>query len=553
MVIVTEGEKATDAAVALEFDAVGTVTGSSSLPNDAVLRTLDGFHVIAWPDADVVGHKHMDRLLAACARLRDGGVGAGLSLVDPARLGLTGKGDDAADWTPTDDALDELFDAVRPWSPPPSEPAPPPDDEPPLPDPEDDSEQPTGHLIPEGKTRAGLIKALEWVGIDVRFNERSARMELQDTVEAAAGQPNWEPSDDLRGAELREMIADSCVYPGAKGPARLQFGRERWGDVLDAILNQRRVDPFKIWLDARPAWDGENRLDYWLGHIFTVSDIPEDLLSWASRSVLMGVVIRTDHPGEKHDEMVVLVGPQGIGKSTAWAWLLPGEPQRSLWFSDGLSFHDDSKTKAEALQGMVLVEASEMTGSTKAEVETIKKFLSRTNDSIRLTYRRDPSPLLRRCMIVGTTNDPRCLPNDPSGNRRFVPVPCTAGDPEKTRAYLEEHRDQLWAEALHRCREKHETAYLPDHLKGAQAELTEQFRAVDDVAEDVIGSWLADNPRPVTANQVVTGVSWTADSRSAYRITTVLKQLGYTRVQHRVGNSSRHWFWHPPDTPQLEF
>ena len=156
----------------------------------------------------------------------DGGAGAGLSLVDPARLGLTGKGDDAAEWTPTDDALDELFDAIRPWSPPPSEPAPPPDDEPPLPDPEDDSEQPTGHLIPEGKTRAGLIKALEWVWIDVRFNERSARMELQDTVEAAAGQPNWEPSDDLRGAELREMIADSCVYPGAKGsdPAAVRPG-----------------------------------------------------------------------------------------------------------------------------------------------------------------------------------------------------------------------------------------------------------------------------------------------------------------------------------------
>ena len=105
MVFVCEGEKATDAAVALEFDAVGTVTGSSSLPNDAVLRTLGGFHVIAWPDADVVGRKHMGRLLAACARLRDGGAGAGLSLVDPARLGLTGKGDDAADWTPTDDAF----------------------------------------------------------------------------------------------------------------------------------------------------------------------------------------------------------------------------------------------------------------------------------------------------------------------------------------------------------------------------------------------------------------------------------------------------------------
>ena len=537
MVFVCEGEKATDAAVALEFDAVGTVTGSSSLPNDAVLRTLGGFHVIAWPDADVVGRKHMGRLLAACARLRDGGAGAGLSLVDPARLGLTGKGDDAADWTPTDDPLDELFAAVHPWAPPER---PPRDDSgPPPTPPEDDPEQSTGQLIPEGKTRAGLLKALEWVGFDVRFNERSARLELQDAVEAAAGRPRWEASDDMRGAELREMIADGCLVVNAKGdPARMQFGRERWGDVMDAILNKRRVDPFKIWLNALPAWDGEARIDFWLGHVFEVGDIEDDLLGWASRSVLMGVVLRTDHPGEKHDEMVVLVGPQGIGKSTAWAWLLPGESQRDLWFTDGLSFHDDQKTKAEALQGMVLVEASEMTGSTKAEVEGIKKFLSRTNDNIRLTYRRDPSPLLRRCMIVGTTNDPRCLPNDASGNRRFLPVPCADGDPAATRVYLDEQRDQLWAEACHRTRTLHETAYLPDSLKGAQSKLTEQFRAVDEVAEEVVGAWLDANPGAVTAYKIASGINWTPDSRSIYRITTVLKQMAYTRSEKRESSGA---------------
>ena len=409
-------------------------------------------------------------------------------------------------------------------------------------------------MIPEGKTRAGLLRALEWIGIDVRFNERSARLELQDASDGAAGRPNWESSDDMRGAKLREMVADTCLYPGAKGiPSRLQFGRERWNDVMDAVLDDRRVDPFKIWLDALPPWDGEARIDFWLGHVFSIGDIDEDLLRWASRSVLMGVVIRTDHPGEKHDEMVVLVGPQGIGKSTAWAWLLPGEPQRALWFSDGLSFHDDQKTKAEALQGMVLVEASEMTGSTKAEVETIKKFLSRTNDNIRLTYRRDPSPLLRRCMIVGTTNDPRCLPNDASGNRRFLPVPCTAGDPAATRAYLDEHRAQLWAEALHRIRENHETAYLPDSLKGAQSELTEQYRAVDEVAEDVIGAWLDANPQAVTANKVATGINWAPDSRSVSRITTVLKQLGYTRAKRVRDAAGRAWIWTPPGgAAQLE-
>ena len=535
VVIVTEGEKAADALAALEFDAVGTVTGSSAIPNDAVLRTLDGFDIVAWPDADVIGAKHMDRLLAALCRLR-GGETSGLSRVDPETLGLMGQGLDAADWTPP----------ARPAS------TLPVDDEPPIP--EDDPEQPTGYMIDEGKTRAGLIKALAWVAIDVRFNERSARMELLDTVEAAAGRPHWELSDDLRGAKLREMIADTCLYPGVKGiPSRMQFGRERWGDVLDAILDDRRVDPFKIWLDSLPPWDGESRLDFWLGHIFTVGDIPDDLLSWASRSVLMGVVLRTDRPGEKHDEMVVLVGPQDIGKSTAWAWLLPGEPDRSNLFSDGLSFHDDQKAKAEALRGMVLVEASEMTGSTKAEVETIKKFLSRTNDRIRLTYRRDPSPLLRRCMIVGTTNDPRCLPNDSSGNRRFLPVPCTAGDPADTRAYLDENREQLWAEALHRVRTNHETAYLPDSLKGAQAELTEQYRAVDEVAEEIIGEWLDANPTAVTANQVARGINWTPDSRSVYRITTVLKQMGYTRSKRVRDAGSRAWMWEPLGVPaQLE-
>ena len=74
---------------------------------------------------------------------------------------------------------------------------------------------------------------------------------------------------------------------------------------MDAILDDRRVDPFKDWLEARPAWDGEDRFDFWLSHVFTGGDIHEDLLNWASRSVLMGVVTRTDHPGEKHDEMVV--------------------------------------------------------------------------------------------------------------------------------------------------------------------------------------------------------------------------------------------------------
>ncbi len=90
---------------------------------------------------------------------------------------------------------------------------------------------------------------------------------------------------------------------------------------------------------------------------------------------------------------------------------------------------------------------------------------------------------------------------------------------------------------------------LPDTLKAAQAELTEQFRAVDEVAEDVIGKWLSANPRVVTTNQIASGINWTPDSRSIYRITTVLKQLRYTRARSS-DDGNRKWVWTPPGGPE---
>ena len=99
-------------------------------------------------------------------------------------------------------------------------------------------------------------------------------------------------------------------------------------------------------------------------------------------------------------------------------------------------------------------------------------------------------------------------------------------------------------------REKGETAYLTDSLKGAQSELTERYRAVDEVAEEIIGEWLDANPIAVTANQVSRGINWTPDSRSIYRITTVLKQMGYTRSMKRVRDGERRtWAWTPPGGP----
>ena len=287
---------------------------------------------------------------------------------------------------------------------------------------------------------AGLAGVLDALGVGVRFNVRSMRPEFREHKGA------WREANDRTEAKLQETIAGRFTTGEKNQP--LRFGRETWARALNALLADREVDPFVEWLESLPAWDRTPRLDTWLATAFTTT--PEcPLTAWAGRFIFLGPVWRAFQPGTKLDETPVLIGPQGCGKSTALRLALP--PERPEWFADGLHLAADPKARAEALQGRVVVEAAEMAGSTRAELESLKAFLSRTDDgSIRLAFRRNPETMLRRCVIVGTTNDPHCLPNDPTGNRRFVPVQVAAGlgSVETLRRYLDEHRERMWAEAL---------------------------------------------------------------------------------------------------------
>ena len=237
-------------------------------------------------------------------------------------------------------------------------------------------------------------------------------------------------------------------------------------------------------------WDSITRLVCWLSNVFDIEGGNTELVQWASRFIFLGCVCRTFEPGVKLDEMPVLIGPQGIGKSTALRLvLLPEMPEQ---INDGLYLAADPKFRAEALQGRAIVEASEMAGCTRAEIESLKAFLSRTDDGgVRMAYRRNPEAMPRRCIIVGTSNNPECLPNDASGNRRFVPVNLRDGDPETLTEYLNDNRNQLWAEALYMWAVEERQAWLPRSHKAAKSEANEIARRKDELLENAIDAELA--------------------------------------------------------------
>ncbi len=228
-------------------------------------------------------------------------------------------------------------------------------------------------------------------------------------------------------------------------------------EALIAVASERAFHPVKDYLEGLPAWDGVKRVDTLLIDYLGAED---NAYSRAViRKVLIAAVARIYAPGTKFDNVLILNGPQGVGKSTFFAKL------GQSWFSDSLTLTDmRDKAAAEKLQGYWLLELGELAGIKKTDVETVKSFVSRTDDKYRASYGVNVESHPRQCVIVGTTNSETGFLRDITGNRRFWPVRVTANSTKK--AWELDCIDQLWAEAL--------TAYRAGEgvfLKGDEAQL----------------------------------------------------------------------------------
>ena len=306
-------------------------------------------------------------------------------------------------------------------------------------------------FVANARTPAGLAFCLDHLGIGLQLNTRAKRYEYR--IDGA-----WHVADDERDAWLRHEIAEKfSTKSGANAAMPLKYSAEVFLDLRRALGDGLRRDPFRDWLEALPPWDGVPRIDGLLTDLFGAEDDP--LTRWASRYIGIGAVQRTFEPGCKIDEVPVLLGAQGVGKSAfARNWF--SEDQHE-WHGDAVDLGARPKEQAEQLAGKVVVELSEMTGIRKAELERLKSFITRQDDGqFRWAYARAPVPSPRMRVFIGTTNEAECLPNDPSGNRRFVVAELKHGcDVEAASAA----RAQWWAEAQARYRAG-ERANLPRDL-----------------------------------------------------------------------------------------
>lgn len=294
--------------------------------------------------------------------------------------------------------------------------------------------------------------------------------------------------------------------------------------VVKQLAWQSSFHPVRDYLD-RLTWDGEGRIDTWLIDYGGAEDTP--YVRAVSALVLLAAVRRIDEPGCKFDEMLVLESGQGIEKSTALAALCS---DRS-WFSDDLPLNATGQRLIEATLGKWLIEAADLAGKRKTEIEQLKATMSRQVDRARMAYARLPIERPRQFVFVGTTNSAAYL-TDPTGNRRFWPVKVTAMN---VRGIMKV-RDQFWAEAVVKSRGG--ASIRLDRALWDAANIEQEKRRATDPWEEIIEAYVTSiEARPDGKVRVLAEKLWTLlgveikyrVNFTGQRLSEIMQRLGFVR------------------------
>lgn len=350
-------------------------------------------------------------------------------------------------------------------------------------------------------------------------------------VFAPDGTDEWCEFTDAHYVELREWLE------------RIGFesvGREVMRDVVLRVSFENKIDTAKIWASML-KWDGVARIEMYLTRYMGVLDSPYTRA--VSRYIWTALAGRAIQPGVKADMVPILIGEQGLMKSSAVQAMAP---YADCFTEAKLDDRDDNLSRQ--LRGKLVVELPELTGLHTRELESIKAWITKTFENWVPKYREFATKFWRRCLFIGTTNMHEFLA-DKTGNRRWLPVVCL-------RILIEDikrDRDQLWAEGI----EQFELMGIDWSAEGLAREVHESHM-MSDAWEELIAPWLE---RPDTSDirdtegatrqfvqvqDVLTNCMDMTKSQinkgHEMRVSAILRKLGWCKGRDFVGGKQiRAW------------
>lgn len=419
-----------------------------------------------------------------------------------------------------------------------------------------------------GNPRKTVANAITILVHDARWADVLAYDALSDRV-VKLKDPPWHEDDTPQDAGPSWTDADiTRAQAWIAREYHLDLGVEAMGAAVWAAAERHVIDPLKDYFEGRRgAWDGVARVDTWLSVYLGVRDT--EYSRAIGRRFLIGAVARAlvsrhSTDGEKVDNVPILEGPQGIGKSGALRRLCPVP---GLFFDSELAIGE--KDADQALRGKFLIELPELSALSRHDFRVLKAFVTRQVDTYRPSFGRMSRDFPRRCVFVGTTNDDEYL-KDPTGNRRWQPVRAGVVGAVDW-AGIERDRDQIWAEAL-TLREKGERHDVDSAALRALCEEEQQAREQTEPWAERVAAHLearlsaakADHGTKgdkacdrcvycvgVTTAGVLGALGLALDKQGRaeeMRVAQVIRGMGWQKSPKRkTVNGARVWPYHPPD------
>ncbi|MGN8754417.1 VapE domain-containing protein [Blautia sp. HCP3S3_C4] len=307
----------------------------------------------------------------------------------------------------------------------------------------------------------------------IRLNEFAQQPYLYGNVP-------WENENNCRAWSSHD---DSALFALIQADYGLK-SRQDFADALKNVSMRNKFHPVRELLDSL-TWDGKEHIRSLLPEYLGAED--SDYTYQVMRLWMLGAVSRVYKPGSKFDYTMILQGSQGIGKST----FLKQMAMDDSWFNDSLDSLDSDKA-VQSLTGSWIIELAELKSlaRTAGGVESVKRFLTATQDKYRIPYERRADTFYRQCVFAGTTNKDDFL-QDETGNRRFLIVQTGVKKPSKS-LFVPEIMDAIklaWAEAVHIWKNEKPQLILPEAYMQEAKELQEANMA-DDGKRGIIQEYL---------------------------------------------------------------